>query len=138
MRHFVQVGTICTIQLQDRKLKLNFTANNTPPWMFVTYFKFYKWYHIAQSIKYIYWICLRHISPSFCEYICLISFDMYKVSSSFITQLCISCFHFSLLNLMLRKEYVTPLSAVIAIRQILQIKSGGNSSPDMVYSACQQ
>ena len=30
----------------------NFTKNNTPPWVFFTFFKLYKWYQIAQSITY--------------------------------------------------------------------------------------
>ena len=28
----------------------NFTKNNTPSWVFLTFFKLYKWYQIAQSI----------------------------------------------------------------------------------------
>ena len=28
----------------------NFTKSNTPPWMFFTFIKLYKWYHIAQRI----------------------------------------------------------------------------------------
>ena len=30
----------------------NFTQSNTPPWMFFTFFKLYKWYQIAQRITY--------------------------------------------------------------------------------------
>ena len=30
----------------------NFTNSNTPPWMFFTFFKLYKWYQIAQRITY--------------------------------------------------------------------------------------
>ena len=30
----------------------NFTESNTPPWVFFTFLKLYKWYRIAQSIKY--------------------------------------------------------------------------------------
>ena len=30
----------------------NFTKSNTPPWMFFTFFKLYKWYQIAQRITY--------------------------------------------------------------------------------------
>ena len=29
---------------------LNFTKINTPPWVFFTCLKFYKWYQIAQNI----------------------------------------------------------------------------------------
>ena len=29
-----------------------FTKINTPPWVFFTFFKLYKWYQIAQSITY--------------------------------------------------------------------------------------
>ena len=28
----------------------NFTKGNTPPWVFFTFLKLYKWYEIAQSI----------------------------------------------------------------------------------------
>ena len=31
----------------------NFTKSNTPPWLFFTLFKLYKWYQTAQSIRYI-------------------------------------------------------------------------------------
>ena len=31
-------------------LACNFTKSNTPPWMFFTFLKFYKWYQIAQNI----------------------------------------------------------------------------------------
>ena len=30
----------------------NFTKSNTPPWVFFTFFKLYKWYQIAQRITY--------------------------------------------------------------------------------------
>ena len=30
----------------------NFTKSNTPPWMFFTFFKLYKWYQIAQRLTY--------------------------------------------------------------------------------------
>ena len=29
----------------------NFTKSNTPPWVFITFFKLYKWYQIAQRIS---------------------------------------------------------------------------------------
>ena len=29
---------------------LHFTKSNTPPWVFFTVFKLYKWYQIAQNI----------------------------------------------------------------------------------------
>ena len=32
----------------------NFTKINTPPWVFFTFFKLYKWYQIAQHITFIY------------------------------------------------------------------------------------
>ena len=31
----------------------NFTESNTPPWVFFTFFKLYKWCQTAQSITYI-------------------------------------------------------------------------------------
>ena len=30
----------------------NFTKSNTPPWVFLTFFKLYKWYQIAQSTSF--------------------------------------------------------------------------------------
>ena len=33
-----------------RFLASNFTKNNTPPWVFFTFLKLYKWYQIAQSV----------------------------------------------------------------------------------------
>ena len=30
----------------------NFNKSNTPPWMFSRFFKFYKWYQIAQRTAY--------------------------------------------------------------------------------------
>ena len=33
-------------------VKLQATTSNTPPWMFFTFFKLYKWYQIAQGITY--------------------------------------------------------------------------------------
>ena len=38
----------------------NFTKNNTPPWVFFTFFKLYEWYQIAQSTTYLYFFC-KHI-----------------------------------------------------------------------------
>ena len=32
------------------KLQAYFTKSNTPPWMFFTFPKFYKWYQITQRI----------------------------------------------------------------------------------------
>ena len=32
----------------------NFTKSNTPPWAFFTFFKFNKWYQIAQSVIYVF------------------------------------------------------------------------------------
>ena len=31
----------------------NFTKINTPPWLFFTFLKLYKWYQIAQRITYL-------------------------------------------------------------------------------------
>ena len=40
-------GTICTIY-KNVKNTCNFTKINTPPWVFFTFFKLYKWYQITQ------------------------------------------------------------------------------------------
>ena len=42
----------------------NFTKRNTPPWVFSTFFKLYKWYQIAQSIT-----CIFMFAPLKCTYI---------------------------------------------------------------------
>ena len=59
---FAQFDTICTIQKREkhpwrnatfgkeRLLACNFTKSNTPPWVFFTFLKLYKWYQIAQNI----------------------------------------------------------------------------------------
>ena len=36
------------------KAACNFIKINTPPWVFFTVFKFYKWYQIGQRIKYVF------------------------------------------------------------------------------------
>ena len=41
-------GVLLLVKLQA--LACNFTKNNTPPWMFFTFFKSCKWYQTAQSI----------------------------------------------------------------------------------------
>ena len=33
-------------------LVCNFSKSNTPPWVFFTFFKLYKWYQTAQHIMY--------------------------------------------------------------------------------------
>ena len=48
------------------KLKVeacNFTKSKTLPWVFLTFFKLDKWYHISQSIKY----AIKHLSFSIGE-----------------------------------------------------------------------
>ena len=32
------------------KLQAEASKRNTPPWMFLTFFKLYQWYHVAQSV----------------------------------------------------------------------------------------
>ena len=39
--------------VKNTREKHNFTKGNTPPWVFFTFFKLYKWYQIAQNITYI-------------------------------------------------------------------------------------
>ena len=36
----------------SKVLACNFTKSNTSPWLFLTFFKLYKWYRIAQRITY--------------------------------------------------------------------------------------
>ena len=35
----------------------NFTKSNTPPFVFFTFSKLYKWYQIVQSVSYFYYFC---------------------------------------------------------------------------------
>ena len=44
-------GVLILVKLQAEAC--NFTKTNTPPWVFFTFFKLYKWYHIAQRTTYI-------------------------------------------------------------------------------------
>ena len=44
-------GVLILVKLQA--LAWNFTKINTPLWVFLTFFKLYEWYQIAQRIKYI-------------------------------------------------------------------------------------
>ena len=43
-------GVLLVLKLHARTC--NFTKSNTPPWLFFTFFKLYKWYQIAQRITY--------------------------------------------------------------------------------------
>ena len=44
-------GVLILVKLQSEAY--NFTKINTPSWVFFTYFKLYKWYHIAQRTTYL-------------------------------------------------------------------------------------
>ena len=50
-------GVLILVKLQA--LACNFTKINTPPWVFFTLFKLYKWYQIAQRITYMHLLFLR-------------------------------------------------------------------------------
>ena len=58
MRRLTRFGTVCTIKEKVKSthggvlLLGNFTKSSTPPWVFFTFFKLYKWCQIAQSITY--------------------------------------------------------------------------------------
>ena len=56
-------GVVLSVKLQDF-LACNLTKIITPAWLFLTFFKFYKWYQLAESIMFIFkfWI-LNHFSP---------------------------------------------------------------------------
>ena len=43
-------GVLILVKLQAEAC--NFTKINSPPWMFFTFFKLYKWYQIAQRTIY--------------------------------------------------------------------------------------
>ena len=43
----------------------NLTEINTPPWVFLTFFKLYKWYQIAQRITNIHKKILREKNTNF-------------------------------------------------------------------------
>ena len=42
----------CYFLLKLQAKACNFTKSNTPPWVFFTFLKLYKWYQIVQSISY--------------------------------------------------------------------------------------
>ena len=42
----------CYFYLSCRLKICNFTESNIPPWVFLTFFKLYKWYQIAQHKHY--------------------------------------------------------------------------------------
>ena len=44
-------GVLHLVKLQAEAS--NFTNSDTPPWMFFTFSKLYKWYQIAQSVSFI-------------------------------------------------------------------------------------
>ena len=44
-------GVLLLVKLQAASY--NFTKSNTPPWVFFTFLKLYKWYQIAQNITFI-------------------------------------------------------------------------------------
>ena len=46
----VHEGVLLLVKFQA--LVWNFTKSNTPPWVFLTFLKLYKWYQIGQSITY--------------------------------------------------------------------------------------
>ena len=43
-------GVLLVLKLHAKAC--NFTKSNTPPWLFFTFLKLYKWYQIAQRITY--------------------------------------------------------------------------------------
>ena len=45
-------GVLLLVKLQGEAC--NSPKSNTPPWVFFTFFKLYKWYQIAQSVSYIF------------------------------------------------------------------------------------
>ena len=51
-------GLVPSVQFKKREKQLwrseawNFSKSITPPWVFSTFFKLYKWYEIAQSVSY--------------------------------------------------------------------------------------
>ena len=45
-------GVLILVKLQAEAEACNFTKINTPPWMFFTLFKLYKWYQIARRTIY--------------------------------------------------------------------------------------
>ena len=51
-RENTQGGALLLVKLHAEVC--NFTKSNTPPWLFFTFLKLYKWYQIAQYIIYIY------------------------------------------------------------------------------------
>ena len=48
-------GLLLLVKSKSLLRACNFTKSNTPPWVFFTFFKLYKWYQIAPSITYMYY-----------------------------------------------------------------------------------
>ena len=53
-------GMLLLVKLQA--LAYNFTKSNTPPWVFFTFLKLYKWNRIAQSTTNMYTITLGNLN----------------------------------------------------------------------------
>ena len=47
---YTHEGVLLLVKLYANLLKLYFTKSNTPPWVFFTFLKLYKWYQIGQRI----------------------------------------------------------------------------------------
>ena len=57
---FVQFKTCEKQPWRSAKLlACNFTKSNTPPWVFFTFFKLYRWYQIAQNITFV--SCMHYL-----------------------------------------------------------------------------
>ena len=60
MRHFTRFGTFMQFKKREKQpwsrvtfTERNFTKSNTSEWEYLTFFRLFKWYQIAQSITYI-------------------------------------------------------------------------------------
>ena len=48
-----EMRSISPYSVRMRGKAYSFTKSNTPPWVFFTFFKLYKWYQIAQHMTFI-------------------------------------------------------------------------------------
>ena len=61
LRRFAPFGTICIIKKNNKKsATFIFTKSCAPRWVFLTFFKFCKWYQIAQILLFLH--CLMWLS----------------------------------------------------------------------------
>ena len=62
LRKFVPFYNLENVKNTFQDEVCSFTKCNTPPWVFFTFFKLYKWYQVSQSITYEYFFASSSLS----------------------------------------------------------------------------